>query len=172
MQNKLIANIPISVTLFSVTLIVYILYSVSVLKSVPCEKDAKSNFLSIFVHTDCKHALLNLYAVYALSRVEKRIGSKQFGCLLFFLITFNVLLETIMHRYKDVKCSIGLSGILFGIAVWEMVTIEEITPSLIASIVSLVALPSVVGANISTSGHVIGSISGLVGGLLYNKLNF
>lgn len=65
---------------------------------------------------DYYHLSSNLLGLYAISRIEYRIGLKKFILLIVFLLIFNSIIE--MALYKTVpttKCSVGFSGVLFGI---------------------------------------------------------
>jgi membrane associated rhomboid family serine protease len=171
-MDKSFKTVPLC-TLLAVSLVtVFSLYSSSALKSIPCGKDFGSKICSNFVHVDLAHLVTNLFALYSLARVEQEIKSKRFCSLIVFLVVFTSIAEVIAHKLNtNLKCSIGFSGVLFGITTWEFVTKKKIDFYLITSIISMVVLPSVQNNNvISFSGHIIGAISGVIGGLIWNKI--
>ena len=122
LQFKNIHDVPVSVFISVCIIIIFLLYITSILKSIPCNNDVISIFISNFVHTNFLHLFSNLYAIYALSRVEQAIGGKQFIILVVFLLVLNTLLETLVNRKLNIPCSIGFSGVLYGIMTWELVT--------------------------------------------------
>lgn len=168
--TKNIQDIPVTAFIAVSLVIVFSLYFTSAIKTLPCDKDMISIFFGNFVHTDPYHIMANLYALYALSRVEQQLGAKQFFSLITFLLVFNTLFETGLHYIKkDLPCSIGFSGVLFGIMTLEIVLNKDIDFYIFTSIAAIVLLPSIQNPKSSLTGHVVGSISGIIGSLLYSK---
>ena len=164
-------NIPVSVSIAILIVIIYSLYLTKAIKSLPCHNDLISIFYGNFVHIKISHLAVNIFALYALSNVERDIGARRFFALLIFLVIFNTLIEFILRKiFKSLPCSIGFSGILFGISAWELVTTKEFDILLIMSILAMVMVPSVEDSRASLVGHSIGAISGVIGGLIWNKL--
>ncbi len=157
-------------TFISVTLVVvFLLYITTIVKTVPCGKDILSAFYSQFVHLDINHLVANLLALYSLSRVERKIGWSNFMALLLFLMAINAVIEVGVHKiFPNVPCSIGFSGILFGILTWEMVSSKKLDIIMFLSIVFMVIWPSMKSPKVSLSGHCVGAISGIIGGLVWN----
>ena len=128
--------------------------------------------MSNFAHIDATHLISNLYALYAISRVEKKMGFKSFIWLIIFLLSFNTLVEYMFRLIiKDMKCSIGFSGILFGLITWELLTTKKLDAQLIIAIVIFVVRPSIGNKRLSLSAHAIGALSGVVGGVIWKKIN-
>lgn len=166
-----IKDVPVSVFLAVSIVVIFSLYSTTALKELPCGKDVMSLFYSNFVHIDLYHLFSNIFALYALSRVEVAIGGKKFAGLIVFLLLFNTLAEVTANKInKNLKCSIGFSGVLFGVAIWEIVTTKDIDLTIILAIVAMVALPSIQNPRASLLSHSIGALSGIMGGLIWNKL--
>lgn len=164
-------NIPVSVSIAILIIIIYSLYLTSAIRTLPCGKNLISIFYSNFVHTKISHLAVNIFALYALSNVEKDIGPRRFFGLIIFLLVFNTIVEFLLRKiFNSIPCSIGFSGILFGISAWELVTTREFDLLLILSIMAMVMVPSIEDKKASLIGHVIGSISGVIGGLIWNKL--
>ena len=152
--------------------IVFILFNIQVINALPCGNDIHEVFLSNFVHIELSHLISNLYALYALSRVEQEMGFKPFIWLLIFLLLFNTLVEFLARKlWKNMKCSIGFSGILFGIATWEIVSKKQLNIEILLAIVIMVVGPSIQNNRASLTGHFIGAISGIIGGVLWKIFN-
>ena len=84
--------------------------------------------MSNFVHVDAAHLISNLYALYAISRVEEKMGFKPFIWLIVFLLSFNTLVHYMLRSvFKDMKCSIGFSGILFGLITDSRLCLQKLT---------------------------------------------
>ena len=170
-MDSSIKNTPVCAFIASFIILVFSLYTTSVIKSIPCNKNMRDVFLSSFVHVDSFHLFANTYALYALSRVERYLGAKKFFSLVIFLLFVNTLFETALHKITNkIPCSIGFSGVLFGIMTWEVVSNRGIDIHIASSIMLMVILPSLQFKNVSFSGHLVGSISGILGGILYNKI--
>lgn len=166
-----IKNNPISAFIATVVIVIFSLYTTNAIKTIPCEKNMIDNFKSTFVHVDCIHLMSNLYALYALSRVERELGFKKFFFLIIFLVCVNTAFETGVHKLTNkIPCSIGFSGVLFGIMTYEIITHKGIDSYILSSILVIVILPSLQFKNVSLSGHLLGVISGVLSALLFKKL--
>ena len=164
-------DVPVSVFLAVSIIVIFSLYTTTALKEIPCGKDVMSLFYSNFVHIDVYHLLSNLFALYALSRVEVATGGKKFTALIVFLLLFNTLAEAAMYRiFKGLPCSIGFSGVLFGVAAWELVTNKGFDWMVVLSLIVMVAGPSIQNPKASLAGHAVGAIAGVVGALLWSKV--
>lgn len=175
MDNQIILenikNIPVTISVSMVLIVIFFLYNLNILTALPCGRNIYNIFATSFTHVNISHLLSNLIAFYALSRVEVEMGKKSFIWLLVFLITFNTIVEYIVRNvWKNIKCSIGFSGILFGITTWEIILEKNITIEVIVAIIAMVIGPSLQGGNLSLEGHAIGAISGIIGGLLWSMI--
>jgi membrane associated rhomboid family serine protease len=172
MQEHQFEDVPVSVFLAVSIIIVFSLYISAAIKTIPCGKDIMSSFFSNFVHVDSYHLFANLFSLYALSRVEREIGAKRFLGLVVFLLIFNSLVETMIHKvYSEMKCTIGFSGVLFGIMTWEIVSKKELDSILALSIFAMVLMPSVQNPKASLVGHTVGAVAGIIGGLLWKQFS-
>jgi membrane associated rhomboid family serine protease len=162
-------NNPITAFLSVVIVILFSLYYTSILKTIPCEKDMKSIFISQFIHTDFFHLLANLYGFYALSRVELMIGPKKFFILVMFLLIFNTIFEFILHYFAKTPCSIGISGILYGIVTFELLSKKIIDYHGILSIFLSIYASYKSNINSSLYGHLIGGFTGILGSLIFKN---
>jgi membrane associated rhomboid family serine protease len=171
-KPKHMKDVPVSVFLAVSIVLIFSLYATVVLKEIPCGKDVMSLFYSNFVHVDIYHLLSNIFALYALSRVEIAIGGKKFMTLIVFLLIFNTIAESIMYKlFKNLPCSIGISGVLFGVTAWEMITNKGFDWLVAVSLVVMIAGPSIQDPKASLMGHSIGAIAGIIGGLLWSKIS-
>ena len=164
-------EVPVSVLIAVSIIVIFSLYATTALKEIPCGKDVMSIFYGNFVHIDIYHLISNIFALYALSRVEVSVGGKQFVALIVFLLMFNTIAEVLMYRiFKGLQCSIGFSGVLFGVATWEMVTNQDFDWVLITSLITMVAGPTIQNPKASLMGHAVGAVAGVIGGLLWSRL--
>ena len=173
MSNKpVIKEVPACAFISICLILVYSLYVTNIIERVPCDNNnLDSQMISNFVHFEYSHLLSNLFGLYSLSRVEKEIGPKKFIYLCVSLLILNSIFEIIIHKLRpSEKCSVGFSGVLFGITTWEIITKEEVDIYLLITIVLLIVIPSLKYKKISLSGHCIGALSGIIFGLVYNKL--
>ena len=165
-------NNPITSFLTVVIVVLFSLYYTSILKTIPCEKNMKSIFISQFIHIDFFHLISNLYGFYALSRVELAMGPKKFFILVLFLLIFNTIFEFILHRLLKTPCSIGISGILYGIVTFELLSNKIVDYHGILSIFLSIYSSYTSTINSSLYGHLIGGFSGILGSIIFKKLNY
>lgn len=169
---KIHNDIPISTFLALSFVLIFLMFNANVISAVPCNKTIKDVFLSNFVHLDTAHLISNLYALYALSRVEKQMGYKSFIWLFIFILLLNTLLEFVVKKmFSNVNCSIGFSGVLFGLMTWEITSNNEVDIQIILAIIATVLSSSFGKNNISLVGHFIGAISGIIGSSLWKYIN-
>jgi|UniRef100_A0A6C0J185 membrane associated rhomboid family serine protease len=165
-------NIPVSMFLAISIIVIFLLYVTTIIKSIPCGKDLKSVFVNNFIHIDFYHLISNLIALYSLARIEESIGIKRFIILVLFILIFTSVTETIIHKiFPSIPCSIGFSAVLFGLTSWEYVTNKKLDLGLLGSIALVTIIPSFKSSNVSLAGHAIGSISGVIAGLLWNNIS-
>jgi membrane associated rhomboid family serine protease len=140
---------------------IFSLYFTNAIKTIPCEKDMQSVFVSQFIHVDFFHLLSNLYGLYSLSRVEQKYGPKFFFSLIFFLLLMNAIIETILHKIIITPCSIGFSGILYGVFTFELVSKGvNVDYLLFISIIANMVANDIFKNNISLQGHLVGAVTG------------
>lgn len=161
---------PISSFLSIILIIIFLLYTTSIIKSVSCSNDVLTIFYNNFVHTDFSHIVANLVSLYALSRVETKLSSKKFILLIIYLLIFNTVLETFANRLFNMPCTIGFSGVLFGILAFDSFAFNTIDTYLVLSIVLQVLLPSFTVKNVSFLGHAIGAFSGILAAVILKYL--
>lgn len=149
---------------------IFSLYLTNAIKTIPCEKDMISIFMSQFIHTDFLHLVSNLYGIYSLSRIENKYGPKKFFILLIFLLFINTTAETVLHKIINSPCSIGFSGILYGVLTFETVCDKnDLDYVLLGSIITNMFVTKIFKSNISLQGHVIGAITGIISGILFKN---
>ena len=153
-------------------IIIFLLFNVQVITSVPCGTSIHKIFMSNFVHIDIMHLISNLYALYEISYVEQKMGFQPFIWLIIFLLIFNTIGEFISKIiWKDLKCSIGFSGILFGLMTWELVSNKKFDLELMIAVVITVIVSSIKNKKASLYGYAIGAVSGIIGTLIWSILN-
>lgn len=159
-------NVPISTTISIILILIFSLQT----KNVDCTNTIQTTFYNNFVHTQSYHLVANLCALFVLSKVEQKIG-KDFFPLIVFLLTINTIFQYIARKIFPnlISCSIGFSGILFGIMTYEIITEQGLDANILLSISLIVVYPSFSQKNISFSGHLIGAISGIIGALIWKN---
>lgn len=161
-------DIPVSLFLAISIVVVFALYVTTVLKTVPCGRNILSSFCGNFVHIDLFHLGANLVTLYTLARVERDIGAKRFTFLIVFLLLFTSIVEVTMHKIiPNMECTIGFSGILFGIMAWELTTKRGLDLLVVISILGVAVMPTIQNPKrASLLGHLVGVVSGIIGGLI------
>lgn len=155
-------QISLYIALINIT--VYLLYKIKFFDSVNiCNDDILSRIQGSLVHVNLTHLMMNLIGLYILSEIEKAIGSEKFIKLVLFIIVLSSIIEMVLKT----SCSIGFSGVLYGLLAYEMFIKKKIQLDIIIVLVSLCFIPDNY-SNISHSGHLIGFISGMAGYYIFN----
>ena len=157
-------NYPITTFISTLLIIIFLLLLSTILKIYPCGKDFISNLKSNFFHQDFTHLLSNLYGLYVISRIERKIGPKKFAILLASIILINTIIETSAHTIVDIPCSIGFSAILYGLFAWEISTSRDETDYYIISAIGLDIFSEIFNINKGKAlvNHFFGIISGII----------
>jgi membrane associated rhomboid family serine protease len=157
-----IQNREISIGISIFLILVFISYHINLLNSLPCNNNFLNVLLTNFIHIDPHHLLSNLYSLFALSKLESEIGKVKYSKLLLLLLFFTTLFEYIYKNIiKNTICSIGFSGILFGLFTYDLVAKKGIDINIIFSMI-LMLYNSSQGKNISNVGHIFGIFAGLI----------
>lgn len=170
-DKTILKKCPVCAFLFVFLVVIFSMYFTSALKTIPCEKNMVSVLYSNFIHTDFYHLASNLFGLYSLTDVEIRLGSKKFLTLILFLLLFTSLLEIILYRIIKTPCSIGFSGILYGVFTFEMISKDKyVDYKILGSIILNIMFSKIMNSKSSLYGHIIGVISGICGALIYKKI--
>ena len=158
--------VPVSTFIGLLLVIVYIMFKINSFPVGGCK--IQHVFCSNFIHIELSHLFTNLYSLYVLSHIEQEMGLKSFMWLMAFLLTFNTVVEFVWINIKGQYSSIGFSGILFGLTTWKLASNKTVDLNIILATL-LMFLQST--KNSSLSGHLIGAISGIIGGLVWKIIN-
>ena len=153
---------PFSFFIAILLIVVELLYATKTLRTIPCQNKINDLFLSNFVHTDIWHLLTNLYGLAVISKIEEVIGTRKFMLLIAFnLLTF-VTIDYLYRKVFNAKCSVGFSGILYGLLFYELIEMKQISVNLGLSVILYLAASQITNSSVSLSSHLIGIISGII----------
>ena len=149
-------NKTISIFISIILSLIYFLYNSRTFTIIPCDQEFSSKFLSNFIHTNSIHLISNLLGLYFISELENQIGSSNFLNLVILISLIMSFFETIFKS----GCSIGFSGILYGLVAYEMFKFKNIDYNVIYTLILLFLFSG--NSKISHTGHLLGFISGLI----------
>jgi membrane associated rhomboid family serine protease len=133
-----------------------------------CEHGIDKSVMRNFYHVNLSHLGINLTTFNIFSRAEDTIGSGPYIILLLLLLLSTSVLDYLVTLvFPDLKCSIGFSGILFGIMAWEIMILHEFNPFALILLVINVISPTLRDPRASLIGHGIGALSGIIVALIY-----
>ena len=156
-----------------IIILVHVLQNLKITGKFSCSNTIISNIYSNFFHVDLFHLLINVYGIYYFSNLEKKIGTKKFCFLILFLLITTAFFETALKTiFPTIKCSVGFSGIIFGMATFVKTIHEEDSKKFIKMIALEIIYNFSHKNSISISSHIIGILCGIISGLLFSKFNF
>lgn len=127
-----------------------------------CNKSLFGSFLRQFHHGNLTHFLFNMTAFANLTyNIQNKVGWTTYLLIIFMIMILNTLADYILYGADIIHCSIGFSGVVFGLLGWSLFYQRELSLSLITDII-LLLLPSLWIRKISFSGHLIGLLSGIL----------
>jgi membrane associated rhomboid family serine protease len=113
-------------------------------------------------HANVGHLAANLFAFYVLSQsIQPRIGTLNYVLLIAFLWLTTSLMDIAFKQ----RCSIGFSGVVLGLLVWDLFDRGQLKFDLaaLAALAFVWLQPMLAGqSNVSMSGHLYGLLAGLV----------
>lgn len=133
-----------------------------------CDKTLSKSFMRQLHHGNMKHLTSNLVALTSLSYSIERIITWQYYLLI--IITIYIISSFIDYLLSNqniihINCSIGFSGIVFGILGWSLINQRGFDQKLLMDL-AILMYPSLTTPNISFSGHLVGLLSGMLTYLL------
>lgn len=151
---------------FYVVALVLLLIFVGVqprLREVPCEDTLFGAAQRPLLHGNWNHLLVNIAALGALAALETRNGSGSFALLLLFLFAAVVLFDWLLPASLD-GCSIGFSGVVLGVLVWDGFERGRysFSTATLLSLLWILVVPVMTNSRISFWGHLYGIIAGLL----------
>jgi membrane associated rhomboid family serine protease len=145
---------------------IWIAYATKKLTKIPCQNTLLAGVQRNFIHIELPHLAANLFTFWVLSRIEDRMGSAVYAGLIAALLVIFTLSEYAIGRAaigKNPKCSIGFSGILFGLVAWELLTARtKLDWQLVLALAAMIITPSLASRKVSFTGHLLGAVCGLV----------
>ena len=162
--------VPIATyTMIAIMSIVFFLYQSKTLVDIPCGNDFFSILKSQFVHVNFVHIASNLFSLWYMANLERSMGLGKFLGLVLVIAVLSSAIDTLIgHIGGNRQCSIGFSGVLFGLVAWSVLTTGGFKWYNIAMVAGL--LLTNMGPHISVRGHVIGAATGLVLAFIYKLI--
>ncbi len=146
-------------------IVIFGLYQTSTITHLPCEQNILSILVRNYIHLDPIHLFINLMVFYQLSFLETQLHSWNYLILIAILTCLQSLLQIILNQIVPLVCSIGFSGILYGLVTYQLMQ-NHATKAQLLSFLTSVILISLAIPNLSLSGHIVGCLSGYLVGWL------
>lgn len=123
--------------------------------------------LHSLVHGSFTHLLINIFTFIQLYRLEQMLGSFNYFILILIILVLSSLLYWFINKLlygPSVVCSVGFSGVLFGLLVWSRMILNGGAFDIkeIALWATILILPVLQNPRISLLGHLSGLLVGLV----------
>lgn len=166
---KKVVQRPVTAFVTTILIVVMLLYSIGLLKDLQCGKTVINGLNRSFIHADWQHIMGNLFAFFVMSRIEANHGSKFFAILIAQILALETIIELMARQFFDLNCSIGFSGVLFGLVAWELINDKDLDLALFLGLGAMVVAPSMENNRASLVGHFIGALSGVIVGMYYKK---
>jgi membrane associated rhomboid family serine protease len=145
---------------------VYLAFYTKKLTTIPCGNDFLSILSSQFVHVSLLHLASNVFSLWYLANLERSMGVAKFTTLVAGLAVASSAADALIGNRH---CSIGFSGVLFGLFAWSILTMRGFKWYNLGLVG--VMLMANTGPNISLRGHAIGAVTGVVFALIYQMTN-
>ena len=152
------------ITLVMATIMTFItfLYLFGKLTTLPCGYDLISSFMRNFIHVSPLHLIMNMYAFYQFSSIETIIGSIQYLILIMGLAILQTIIEMMTKNFFDLTCSIGFSGILYGIITWILLSGQQTNSQMMIAVILSIFISSAQDTQLSLAGHLMGVVAGAI----------
>lgn len=157
----------VSIIVAIILLVTFFFPEFGLVGTVDCfDKSIKQYMTNSFHHGSITHLLANMLSLFQLSALEEHYGPVKFTIILVSLL----ILSNVIHYFMpDQSCTIGFSGVLIGLIVFDKFLnngwLFDIT--MIQSIVLLLLLPYFGNRKVSIFGHLSGVLAGLLLGYVF-----
>jgi len=123
--------------------------------------------LHSLIHGSATHLLVNIFTFIQLYRLEQILGSRDYFILIVIILIMSSILYWLLNKLlygSEVICSVGFSGVLFGLLVWSRMVINGGTFNLQEILLwsGLLIIPVLQNPRISLLGHLSGLLVGLM----------
>ena len=126
-----------------------------------CEKSLKGSFTRQLHHGGLGHFYFNMAAFANLTYyIQSKVGWSTYLLIVFTIMALITFADYVLYGADITHCSIGFSGVVFGLLGWSLFNQRGFSQSLIMDLV-LLLLPSLWIRQISFSGHLIGLLAGI-----------
>lgn len=127
-------------------------------KSQYCENTLKNAVIRQFLHGSTVHFTSNIFVMMDVSaNIMNKITVGKFVILILLIFVLCVLMDWMFYH----ECSIGLSGVVFGLVTWLMLSNRGISKR-VAIDLGVLLYPSVINSKISFGGHAMGIVAGAI----------
>lgn len=165
MQNHSVITTQINIAMMS---LITLSYFFGFTDNIPCQSNPISSFIRNFIHVSPTHLLANMYAFNRIQAIETTLGSAGYAQLILILATLQTLIEMLISYYTSLHCSIGFSGVLYGLFSWSIVSKQQTSYQLLGILFFSILTASMQNSQLSLIGHLMGFISGIVVALFQN----
>jgi len=142
------------------------MYLFGKIQELPCGSDLISSFARNFIHVSPVHLLMNMFAFYQFSSIETIVGSTQYLILIISLAVLQTIIEIISRNFLDLTCSIGFSGVLYGILTWTLLSGKQTNSKMIIAVLLSIFSSSAHDPQLSLAGHLMGVAAGAIAALV------
>ena len=127
-----------------------------------CGKGIGKAVMRNFVHADLVHLTGNLATFWLLVN-RLPLSSIKLLELLGLLVVLTTGLDLMAQAvFPSLTCSIGFSGVLFGLLAWEVIRSDKVSWAALGILVAMVVYPSLQNPRASLVGHGLGAVAGVL----------
>ena len=153
---------PVTGMIIMILITMFFLVQKGVITHVSCKQTIENIFQRNFMHANLEHLVSNIMVLFILSQIETQIGSVEYLKVMTAILVASVLAEFVANNCFKIPCSVGFSGVLFGLTAWELFNNDRIHYINIVVVVALIVLPAMSDKNSSIAGHLIGALAGVL----------
>jgi membrane associated rhomboid family serine protease len=119
------------------------------------------------LHGNLFHLFVNILTFIQLYRLEQMLGARNYFVLIIIILILSSLLYWVLNKFlygSEVVCSVGFSGVLFGLLVWSRMMLGGGSFDLkeLALWFAVLVIPVLQNPQISLLGHLSGLIVGVL----------
>lgn len=134
-----------------------------------CNPSIVYSFLRTITHADISHLVFNLGSYHNISDYLIQLeGDNKYALILSSIWLLDVISDYLLTNYQIKWCSIGFSGVVFGLLTYLFLVSNNDLNVIVYNLVLLLA-PGFFSTNISNTGHIVGIINGAI---IYHLFKF
>ncbi|HRN71328.1 MAG TPA: rhomboid family intramembrane serine protease [Candidatus Woesebacteria bacterium] len=131
-----------------------------------CQPNFFNSISRTFLHANLAHLTGNVVSLQQIGSILiLSYGNTLFAKVTILITVLEIFTDYFLTRYFQINCSIGYSGVIFGLLTYLLIT-TRVPLNQLGIILAFQLLPGFLSPGISNFGHMLGILNGVIASYL------